>query len=65
MNGGVPRREWYEASLGARKQGGILLPTTDAKYSAAFEMSRKLLGLYEMLSEVDIAPAVQRSFDGK
>ena len=47
MNGGVPRREWYEASLGARKQGGILLPTTDAKYSAAFEMSRKLLGLYE------------------
>lgn len=58
MTGGVLRLNGMTVSRGARKQEGFYLLTMEAKFVAASEMARDLLGLRELLGEIGMSPAL-------
>lgn len=58
LTGGVVLLDGMAVSWTAMKQGGVSLLTMEAEFVAVSEVARELIGLYQLLGEVGMAPVV-------
>lgn len=58
LTGGVVRLNGMTIRWSAKKQGGVSISTREDKFVAASKQSRELLGIHEMLSEIERPPAL-------